>query len=540
MHRSSDIIIIGAGNAGCAAAKLLAKEYSVTLLEAGFDQSDDYNITTPSQSGGLVLNDTNRYFAQLGHALPQPGLPNRFPAPAGEIVGGSSSLNGMQYVEGTSRFYDELGQLLQDPDWAADNVKKVFKRIQTFNGFADYNPAAHGFDGPVDVKQVVINEQAAALFSATVSAVESIPQDIDYNDFATPIGSFKYWQVTQTPDSKRESSFTAYLKQNLVQSKSNPNLYRATDTRHPLQLIVRANFQKLIFEDCGKPRAVGVTVSINGKCVDFTACKYVILATGFQTSGLLQYSGIGDAKKLKSLGITPLVNNPNVGQHLINHPIITSTGLVDPAGVNPFTPLPPGYDTQGLYSGGAVLAGPTGVREFQMIGITSPNVAGQAPSAFTIASLILKAESRGEINIFDQDVNRVPLYEFNYMTEPSDVERGVDIYTRQFRVLTAMGLIPQGPNPDTDPAGVINYVKTRFSQAYHWVGMNRMSTSPKAGVVTSAGRVFGTKNLYVADISIMPTNPEGNTQSIAYLVGNIIAHKLLRKNKKCGCSHSSH
>jgi hypothetical protein len=38
----------------------------------------------------------------------------------------------------------------------------------------------------------------------------------------------------------------------------------------------------------------------------------------------------------------------------------------------------------------------------------------------------------------------------------------------------------------------------------------------------------------------MPTNPEGNTQSIAYLVGNIIAHKLLRKNKKCGCSHSSH
>lgn len=546
MNCTSDILIIGGGNAGCTAAKLLAQKYSVTVLEAGYDQSDDPDISIPSRSGSLVLNRTNRYFYPLGHAVSDdPGSFRRFPGVAGETAGGSSSINGMQLVRGTAPFYQDVAQTVGDVAWDAFNADRIYKKMETFNGVAgEYNPAYHGTSGPIDVRQSVINLQAAELFSSTVAAQEGVSGSIDYNDFATPVGAYQYWQVTQTPERTRESSFTAYLKENLVQSQTNPNLYRATDTCHLLQFLVRSRFQKLHFDKSGcKPRATAVTVSIDGVFHKFYAKKYVIFATGFQTSAFLQNSGIGDGVHLKSLGIKVVVDNPNVGQHMINHPIIAVTGTVPPGGVNPFTPLPPGYDTQGLYSGGAQLSDASGGRAFQMIGIASPNIGGVAPTAFTIASLILDAESSGEIKIIDRDPNRIPDFRFNYFDPLSgDIARGVDIYTRAYNVLIAMGLNVSSANPATDPAGVLLYVTTRFSQAYHWVGMNRMAISPDTGVVDSNGRVFGTKNLLVADISICPKNPLGNTQAIAYWIGNVLAEKLNRKaqkdSKACKCSSS--
>lgn len=541
MKTTSGIVIIGAGNTGCAAAKLLADKCSVTVLEAGFDQTDDPDIVIPSRNGNLVLDRTNEYFAGLGHAttdVPNPPAYRRFPAIAGLLPGGGSSVNGMQQVQGTAAYYAMLAQLLNDPEWGAANVSEVFKRIQTFNGVADYDPAAHGYSGPLDVKQVVLNLQAAELFSSTTATVEGVPENIDYNDFANPIGTFRYWQVTETPQSTRAEAYSAYLKAGLVQSKDDPNVYIATDTRYPLQVVMRAHLQKIHFDPCAsKPRAVGVTVAVGGVCTRFNASRYVILSTGFQTSSILQCSGVGDAGLLSSLGIDVVVDNPNVGQHMVNHPLITLTGLVDSTKPNPFTPLPADYDPQGLYSGGAVLPDGTGERIYELIGIASPTIAGVAPVAFTIAGLDLAAKSEGQIKIYDKDINRMPNYDFRYLSDPSDVASMIDLYTKEYNILTAMGLLPQGPDPVADPAGVENYIRTKFSPAYHWTGMNRMATSSADGVVASDGRVFGTQNLYVADVTIMPRNPLGNTQAMAYLAGNIIADKLSRKIDRCGCGY---
>lgn len=543
MDSTSDVIIVGAGNAGCALAKLLARKYSVTVLEAGYDQSDDPDIVIPSRSGTLVLNRTNRYFYPLGHATgPSSISTDRLPGVAGEIVGGGSSINGMQIVRGTAQFYDQIAAGVYDPAWDAAHASQIYRELETFNGVTAYDPAAHGHSGPVDIRQSVLNLQAASVFTDAVIAEQTISFPsfpaglVDYNSFTTPLGAYQYWQVTQTstPTHERESSYTAYLKAGLVQSRRNCNLYEAVDTCCPLQLWVRARFQQLHWAPCtSKARVEGVTVAIEGVCQTFWARKYVILCTGFQTSAFLQTAGIGDGPYLKSLGIDVIVHNPNVGQHMINHPIIALTGLVPEGGPNPFDLLPGTYDREGLYSGGAQLPDAEGRRGFQMIGITSPNIPGQAPTAFTIASLILEAESKGEIRIFDRDPNRIPEFTFNYFSAPADVAKGVDIYTRSYNVLVRMGLVPLGPDPVSDPAGVETYVKTRFSQAYHWVGMNRMTSSRATGVVDSNGRVFGTQNLLIGDISIVPQNPMGNTQAIAYWVANVLAKKL-------NCKRSHH
>ena len=43
----------------------------------------------------------------------------------------------------------------------------------------------------------------------------------------------------------------------------------------------------------------------------------------------------------------------------------------------------------------------------------------------------------------------------------------------------------------------------------------------------SNGKVFNVRNLRVADASIVPVKPDGNTQIPAYLVGATIAEKIL-------------
>jgi len=540
MKLVADAVVIGAGTAGCALAKRLSQAYSVILLEAGYDQTDDPDIAIPSRSGILVADRTNRYFYPLGHALPSEADASsnrRLPAVASETPGGGSSTNGMQWVESDAEYFNKTAELVGDPDWSASNVARVYKSIEKFNGISDYNPAAHGYSGPLDVKQVVVNQQAAEVFTQATSSVTGVPLNVDYNDPTVSLGSYRYWQVTQTPDSRRAESFSAYLKSGLVQDPKNPDVYLATDTVRSLQLVVRARLQQVHFDTQDKPRATGVTASVDGQKVTFCARKYVILCTGFQSCAYLQNFGIGDAVHLKALGLEVLVDNPNVGQHMLNHPILSLTGLVDPNGLSPFTPLPPGFDTEGLYSGGAQLPDATGQRGYQLIGIASPTAVGVAPVAFTAVGLILDAKSQGWIKIIDRDINRIPDFNFRYFSDPADIDSGISLYTTQYQILKAMGLLPQGPDPVTEPDGVRAFVLTRFSQAYHWVGMTRMANTAAEGVVSSSGRVFGTQNLYVADVGILPLNTAGNTQAPAYLIGNIIADKLIAKSK-CRCRES--
>ena len=524
----SEVIVVGAGNAGCALARQLSSKYSVTLLEYGYDQSSDPEIATPSSNFTLASQHTNRYFCPLGNATAAQAAPStaRGPAFAGKTMGGNSAVNALQMTQGTSSYYDQWAALVGDSSWGSANVDSIYKRIQKFNGIADYNPSAHGFTGPLDVKQVVVNEQAADFFSTTTSTLESVAINVDYNDFASPIGTYKYWQVTETPNSSRADAYSAYLKSVVVQDPANPNVYRSVGTPFPIKIVTRARLQQILFNtSSGTPNATGVMAVVDGIITQFTSTKYVVLATGFQTSAYLQCSGIGDAAHLTSLGITPLIDNPNVGQHMLNHIVIPLTGVVG-LNPNPFTPLPPGFDTQGLYSGGAQLANLLGDRAYQFVCTADPVAEGVTPTSFTISGIAMDMKSEGYISIFDRDINSIPIYNYNYFSDPYDITSAVAMYTKMYNVLVAMGLTPQGPDPVLNPADVITYITSNFTNANHWVGMNRMSVNSSTGVVDHNALVFGTQNLYVCDISIVPLNTQGNIQAVAYLLGNIIADKL--------------
>lgn len=518
-HLTADIIVIGGGTAGCALTSILSQKHKVILLDAGTNQSNNPKISLPSNSGGLI-NDVNTFFWELGHWVdttnPPTGAPSFQPGVAGKVFGGGSSVNGLQFVRSTVGYFSRIEALTGDSAWGPENAFKVYDQIETFNGISgQFNPAVHGFKGPLNIRQCALNAPVALTFASAVTvAVPGISVISDYNDPSTPNGSFVNWQLTENPDETRAQSFQAYL-QGKVKRKSD-NVY----TGKNITLYGKARVEKILFSDDHTPVAKGVKAVIDGEEFVFQAKKKIIVAAGFQSPILLQLSGIGPKDVLNAANIDVVVNNPNVGHKMVNHPIFTLTGT----GVVPVDPNP---DPNNLYTGGAFLPDPTqpGDRGFQWIGIAGPG-------SFTIAALLLDAKSQGTLGVFPSAPGSNPIHmpnvQFNYWSDPADLASAVACYTQMYNTLVQMMLTPLGPNPAV-PANVQAYILSTYSEAYHWTGSCSMGTSISTAVVDSSGHVFGTKNLIVADITISPFNCLGNTQGIAYLIGNIIANKILNE-----------
>lgn len=527
---SADYVIVGGGTAGCVLARRLSEKHTVILLEDGLNEDNNPLISDPLASGGLVLDYTNEFFEPLGHAQVGAFPDNkRFPLVAGELLGGGSAVNGLQYVEGTPDFYKNWQQLVNDSAWGPENAFAVFKRIQTFNGVPGFfDPAVHGEHGPLDIRQASINVPASQQFVNGLVALGYDSID-DYNDPSTPNGAFIYWQLTEQPNKQRASSSTAYLEGYIKQKTCNVFV----SCNRNLRVYTKAHADKILFssrEGCKQPIAKGLRAVIDDKQFDVFARRKVIVCAGTLISPLLlQSSGIGNETELTELCIPVVYHNPNVGQRLLNHPIIILTGLGHV--------LPPSSsDPEGLYSGGAFLPDPTKPsdqdRGFELIGIATPNAEVPELGAFTIATLLLDAKSKGYIRVLNSDFFRMPEYHTNFLTDSHDIDSLVAAYEIMFEALVSMGLVPIGPLP-SDIEAVVEFVTTSYQQAYHYTGTCAMSQTPADGVVDSSGHVFGVKNLVIADNSIVPLNARGNTAGTAFLVGNVIADKLLagKKNK---------
>src|SRR5207237_1267506 len=121
-----DYIIVGAGTAGCVLANRLSADPSVSvlLLEAGGKDNWIW-IHIPS---GFLYCINNPRTDWCYDTEPDEGLAGRsIHYPRGRVLGGSSSINGMLYLRGQQRDYDEWAQLTHDDSWKWDNVLPLFK-----------------------------------------------------------------------------------------------------------------------------------------------------------------------------------------------------------------------------------------------------------------------------------------------------------------------------------------------------------------------------------------------------------------------------
>jgi choline dehydrogenase len=502
----TDHLVVGGGSAGIIYVKVLADAGLKSLLmEAGTDDPDDENLSVPHNNGGLVLDHTNPYFWQLGHATDQGGF--RFPGVQGRKTGGGSRVNGMQYVRGVNETYDRVAAIVGDSSWGSAAWIEAYKWIENMlDTTIITNTAVHGYDGAVDIRLGCTNVATATNFvNAANSAFGNTvcPVVADYNDPDTEVGASIYWQLFQTADKTRASTSSAYLDPIL-------DCQREGGCPNPV-IMLKTTAHHIIWDGLD---AVGVEGSSNGECVRVMAKESITLSMGVQSPLMLQRSGYGPKTLLDSVDVPVKFDNPNVGARVLNHPIIalTATGSVNATS----------DDSEGLYTGVVFKKDDslsTTTRAIEMIGIASPG-------AFTIATLLLNATSAGTWTIINSDPLTMPQIVNNYFSMSADIATGVAAIHDMLDIFDEMGLTPTVTF--ADDTEIEDYLLAHYSQAYHWVGGSRLGASvEEGGVVDTDCAVMGVNRLYVADTSIMPVQNTGNTDAPGRAIGKMCADKMV-------------
>ena len=120
LERGADYIVAGAGSAGCVLARRLAQSgATVILLEAG---GPDRTRLVRKPGMIAIFHNVPALKKRLDwgyYTAPQASaLGRRIPQPRGRVLGGSGSINGMLFVRGNRKNYDDWAI----PGWSYENV----------------------------------------------------------------------------------------------------------------------------------------------------------------------------------------------------------------------------------------------------------------------------------------------------------------------------------------------------------------------------------------------------------------------------------
>jgi choline dehydrogenase-like flavoprotein len=157
-----------------------------------------------------------------------------------------------------------------------------------------------------------------------------------------------------------------------------------------------------------------------------------------------------------------------------------------------------------------------------------PLSANLQPGNFvTITTGLLHPLSTGSSHIISSDPAQAPKIDPRYFSHPLDVE----VHARQVSYLETIAAaqpfasllkpkakrnVPSAYVEDLDAAR--EYQKIGSISNWHGVGTCAMMSKDKGGVVNDRLIVYGTRNLRIADASIIPVIPQSNTQSTVYAV----------------------
>lgn len=297
-----DFIIIGAGSAGCVLANRLSEDPKnrVLLLEAG-GKNDSLLVKMPAGVGNLIKDKGVSNWGFWTEAEPNLNQ-RRLWWPRGKGLGGSSAINGMIYIRGHARDYDQWRQMGLK-GWSYAEVLPYFKRSEALDTGAD---AYHGGDGPLNVSHAKADNP---VFSHVIKAgVEAgFAETKDFNGFQQE--GFGPYQLT-IHNGQRWSAAQAYLAP--IAGKR-PNLTIETEAR-----ITR------IVVEGGRATGVDYVQGKGAVAKSAKAAREVLLCAGaVQSPHLLQLSGIGAPEALHKAGVAVVHALPGVGENLQDHLDVT-------------------------------------------------------------------------------------------------------------------------------------------------------------------------------------------------------------------------
>jgi choline dehydrogenase-like flavoprotein len=257
-------------------------------------------------------------------------------------------------------------------------------------------------------------------------------------------------------------------------------------------------------------------------------------------------SGIGPAAHLQEVGVPVQLDLPGVGENLQDHPYCV--GIWDlPGGGSLADAEHPKYLAQWLFKRTGPLTS-TVAEAFAFVrsrpGLPAPDLQYHfAPAYFvehgegeydghamTVAPVLISPKSRGHVRLASPDPYAKPSILTNSLTDPDDIRAMVSgmklarEIVGEFGTVAGREIFPgDGVSTDED---LEQDVRNRIELLYHPVGTCRIGQDEQA-VVDPELRVRGVEGLRVADASVMPVIPGGNTNAPTIMVAEKAADLVL-------------